>query len=137
MRPLSLFTAKKCNIKLTRLVLYFTEHGLNKACLLLCAVVRFTVALESHVGIHKLISLSTALLPPTISGPEVINATIGTSLQTNISARSHNGKSLTFYADGLPPDVTLVNTSKWLYMKWAPSSIVRVSCFPNLLVPMS
>ena len=96
--------------------------------LTLCRAIRCHTRVYRHQQPFECISIfSSAIFPPDIHGPSVINVTIDTILRVNITATDRNGDSLTFLAEDVPADAIFVNTSRWLLMKWTPVSIAKVN----------
>ena len=68
----------------------------------------------------------SANFPPKILGPKVINATIGQAIEVKITAEHNSSDFFVFTVNNLPDVIILANTSRYLLIRWTPTSLQKV-----------
>ena len=68
----------------------------------------------------------SANFPPKILGPEVINATVGQAIEVKITAEHNSSDFFVFTVNNLPDVIILANTSRYLLIRWTPTSLQKV-----------
>ena len=68
----------------------------------------------------------SAKFPPKILGPKVINATVGQTIEVKITAEHNASDFFVFTVNNLPDVIILANTSRYLLIRWTPTSLQKV-----------
>lgn len=68
----------------------------------------------------------SANFPPKILGPKVINATVGQAVEVKITAEHNSSDFFVFKVNNLPDVEILANTTRYLLIRWTPTSLQKV-----------